>query len=153
MRPRHPRTLPSGPVARIAGALVALAAFAPDARAAAPQARSMQPDAPRGGTTVDPEMQRAAARILDSSRAPGGAIVVSDVRTGRILVWASRGEVDYVKEPVAPSASLFKVVTAAALLEGGHERGRCLSPTDRAERAAVPVASAGRPSSPPDLRR
>ena len=80
----------------------------------------MQSDAPRGATTLDPEMQRAASRILASSRAPGGAIVVSEVRTGRILVWASRGEVDYVKEPVAPSASLFKVVTAAALLEGGR---------------------------------
>ncbi len=58
--------------------------------------------------------------ILAASRAPGGAVVISDVRTGRILVWASRGPIDYVKEPVAPSASLFKVVTAAALLEGGR---------------------------------
>ncbi len=69
--------------------------------------------------TVDPALQAAAERILDQSRAPAAAIVMSDVRTGRILVWASRGAVDHVTAPVAPSASLFKVVTATALLEGG----------------------------------
>ncbi|WP_437595536.1 penicillin-binding transpeptidase domain-containing protein [Sorangium sp. So ce590] len=69
--------------------------------------------------TLDPELQRAAERLLARSGAPEGAIVASDVRTGRILVWASRGKRDYVATPLAPSASLFKIVTAAALLEGG----------------------------------
>ncbi|WP_437668953.1 penicillin-binding transpeptidase domain-containing protein [Sorangium sp. So ce131] len=69
--------------------------------------------------TLDPELQRAAERLLARSGAPEAAIVASDVRTGRILVWASRGERDYVATPLAPSASLFKLVTAAALLEGG----------------------------------
>jgi penicillin-binding protein A len=69
--------------------------------------------------TLDPNLQAAAERILSQSRAPAAAIVVSDVHTGRILVWASRGSVDQVTAPVAPSASLFKVVTATALLEGG----------------------------------
>ncbi|KYF72688.1 penicillin-binding transpeptidase domain-containing protein [Sorangium cellulosum] len=68
--------------------------------------------------TLDPELQRAAERLLARSGAPEGAIVASDVRTGRILVWASRGDRDYVATPLAPSASLFKIVTAAALLEG-----------------------------------
>ncbi|WP_437274447.1 penicillin-binding transpeptidase domain-containing protein [Sorangium sp. So ce375] len=67
--------------------------------------------------TLDPELQRAAERLLARSGAPEGAIVASDVRTGRILVWASRGDRDYVATPLAPSASLFKIVTAATLLE------------------------------------
>jgi cell division protein FtsI/penicillin-binding protein 2 len=70
--------------------------------------------------TLDPHLQRAAERLLAHSGAHEGAIVASDVRTGRILAWASRGERDYVAEPFAPSASLFKIATAAALLEGGR---------------------------------
>jgi cell division protein FtsI/penicillin-binding protein 2 len=70
--------------------------------------------------TLDPHLQRAAERLLAHSGAHEGAIVASDVRTGRILCWASRGERDYVAEPFAPSASLFKIATAAALLEGGR---------------------------------
>ena len=51
-----------------------------------------------------------------------GAIVASDVRTGRVLMaWASAGDRDFVAEPFAPSASLFKIVTSAALLEGGAQ--------------------------------
>ena len=70
--------------------------------------------------TLDPDLQRAAERLLARAGAPEGAIVASDVRTGRILAWASRGGRDFVSEPYAPSASLFKIVTAASLLEGGH---------------------------------
>ena len=69
--------------------------------------------------TLDPPLQRACERILTNSAAHEGAIVVSDVRTGRILAWAARGDRDYVSDAFAPSASLFKVVTASALLEGG----------------------------------
>ncbi len=69
--------------------------------------------------TLDPDLQRAAERLLARSGAVEGAIVASDVRTGRVLVWASRGGRDFVATPFAPSASLFKIVTASALLEGG----------------------------------
>ena len=68
-------------------------------------------------TTIDPQLQRAAERLLAHSGAHEGAIVAADVRTGRILAWASLGDRDYVVEPFAPAASLFKVVTASALLE------------------------------------
>lgn len=68
--------------------------------------------------SLDPAWQRTAERLLAQSGAPEAAIVASDIRTGRILVWASRGDKDYVTTPFAPSASLFKIVTAAALLEG-----------------------------------
>lgn len=70
-----------------------------------------------GKTTLDPEFQAKMLRILDESRAPGGAIVVSDVHTGRILAWASRGPGDWVKEASTSSASVFKIATTAALLE------------------------------------
>ncbi len=70
--------------------------------------------------TLDPHLQRAAEKLLARAGAHEAAIVASDVRTGRILVWASRGSRDFVSEPYAPSASLFKIVTAATLLEGGY---------------------------------
>jgi cell division protein FtsI/penicillin-binding protein 2 len=72
-------------------------------------------------TTVDPALQKIAQRLLAETKSHEAAVVLSDVRTGRVLVWASRGQEDkdYVREPFAPSASLFKVVTAAALLESG----------------------------------
>jgi penicillin-binding protein A len=76
-------------------------------------------DNKRARLSLDPELQRAAERLLARSGAREAAIVASDVRTGRILVWASRGDRDYVATPLAPSASLFKIITAAALLEGG----------------------------------
>lgn len=70
--------------------------------------------------TLDPRLQRTAEKLLARAGAPEGAIVASDVRTGRILAWASRGGRDFVSEPYAPSASLFKIVTAASLLDAGH---------------------------------
>jgi cell division protein FtsI/penicillin-binding protein 2 len=78
----------------------------------------------RGGSvrlTLDPDLQRGASGLLSRSRAKRGALVASDPRTGRVLAWASLGgDRDQVSEPTAPSASLFKVITAAALLESGR---------------------------------
>ena len=70
-----------------------------------------------GRTTLDADLQAKMLHLLDESRAPGGAIVVSDVRTGRILAWASRGPGDWVKEASTSSASVFKIATTAALLD------------------------------------
>ena len=70
------------------------------------------------GVTVDPALQAKVMRILEATKAPSGAIVMSDARTGRILAWASTGnEGDLVRQAHYPGASLFKVVTAATLLE------------------------------------
>ncbi len=84
----------------------------------------------RGGghkkLTLEPTLQATAERLLAKARPHEGAIVLSDVRTGKILAWASRGGGDVVATPMAPSASVFKVVTAAALLES-----RRVSPATR----------------------
>src|ERR1019366_9081180 len=53
-----------------------------------------------------------------------GAIVLMDVATGKLLVYASHVEKgpprDLCAEASAPSASVFKIVTAAALVEAAH---------------------------------
>jgi len=78
------------------------------------------PGGKKARLTLNPGLQKTAERLLAQSGAHEAAIVASDVRTGRILVWATRGDRDYVASPFAPSASLFKIVTASALLEGGR---------------------------------
>lgn len=99
---------------------------APHAAAHAPSepTKAAEPHPPKasqgslsGKTTLEPDFQAKVLKILDESRAPGGAIVVSDVRTGRVLAWATRGPGDWVKEAATPSASVFKIATTAALLE------------------------------------
>lgn len=72
--------------------------------------------------TLDAPLQRAAERLLTEAAPEGGAVVVLDTRTGRVLVWAERvprgkpaGTV--LLDTRAPAASVFKLVTTAALLE------------------------------------
>lgn len=89
--------------------------------------------------TLDPDLQRAATRILTNSSAHEGAIVASDVRTGRILAWATRGDRDYVVAPFAPSASLFKIVTTSALLESGRVNTATRECYEGGEHAIVPA--------------
>jgi cell division protein FtsI/penicillin-binding protein 2 len=72
-------------------------------------------------TTLDTELQRFAEALLRRYEVPDGAAVAINSRTGEVLVLAQHSErapgrmvalaVD------APAASMFKVVTAAALLE------------------------------------
>ncbi|HSY22409.1 MAG TPA: penicillin-binding transpeptidase domain-containing protein [Polyangiaceae bacterium] len=84
--------------------------------------------APAGGgtaaLTLDPELQLAATRILAAHHLPEAAVVLMDVATGRVLVYANHVEDgplrDLCAEASAPSASVFKIVTAAALVEDAH---------------------------------
>ncbi len=77
--------------------------------------------------TVEPTLQRFADDMFDSYRVPAGAAVILNSRTGRVLALSQRrGSARYAEipavalDPSPPAASLFKIVTAAALLEKGN---------------------------------
>jgi penicillin-binding protein A len=76
--------------------------------------------------TLDPALQREAESLLARARAPMGAIVVMSV-DGRILALAGRrgdSSAPQLATTVwAPAASIFKLVTAAALVDAGVRRG------------------------------
>jgi penicillin-binding protein A len=82
--------------------------------------------------TLDPELQKLAQKLLDESRAPRAAIVAM-TPDGRILAFAGRrteepkGGKQGTSDPTlvtsvwAPAASIFKLVTASALLSHGYD--------------------------------
>ncbi|HLV68789.1 MAG TPA: penicillin-binding transpeptidase domain-containing protein [Polyangiaceae bacterium] len=73
--------------------------------------------------TLDPTLQAAAKRLIVQARPEEGAIVVVDVRTGALLAWAERRDRavrDVAGAARAPAASVFKLVTTAALFEHGR---------------------------------
>ncbi len=72
--------------------------------------------------TLDPALQKSAARLLQRARPIEGAITMIHARTGRVLVFAeqtkkgaSAGSVLLASRQ--PAASVFKLVTTTALLE------------------------------------
>lgn len=71
--------------------------------------------------TVDPALQRIAAGVMAMHHVPEAAVVLMDTATGKILVYASHLEKgparDLCVEATAPAASVFKVITASALVE------------------------------------
>jgi cell division protein FtsI/penicillin-binding protein 2 len=74
--------------------------------------------------TLDPRLQARLERTLATYLVPWGATVLLEPATGRILALAehSRAEPsrrDVARAAMAPAASIFKIVTAAALLEQG----------------------------------
>lgn len=73
--------------------------------------------------SVDARLQASAERWLRTAAPHEGAVVMSDVRTGRVLAWASLGGGDRVGAAFAPSASLFKLATVSALLDSGRATG------------------------------
>ena len=74
--------------------------------------------------TLDPDLQKTALQLMGAHRMPEAAIVVMDVATGHLLAYASHVEGgpprDLCVEATAPSASVFKIVTATALVEMAH---------------------------------
>jgi cell division protein FtsI/penicillin-binding protein 2 len=80
--------------------------------------------------TLDPRLQAAAEQVLARARAPRGAVVVTS-RDGKVLALAGRrtadpkGGPDGIVDPSlaldawAPAASIFKVVSTAAMVEAG----------------------------------
>ncbi len=73
--------------------------------------------------SVDERLQASAERWLRTAAPHEGAIVMSDVKTGRILAWASIGGGDRVGSAFAPLASVFKLATVSALLDSGRVTG------------------------------
>ena len=71
--------------------------------------------------TLDPVVQRAAEDEMKKYRVPEAGVVVMDVKTGNLIAYASyvnQGEkFDVNARAEAPAASVFKVVTASALVE------------------------------------
>jgi cell division protein FtsI/penicillin-binding protein 2 len=71
--------------------------------------------------TLDPDVQATASAIMERYRLPETGAVLMDVKTGRILVYASHvaegKPFDVNVRATAPAASVFKVVTSAALIE------------------------------------
>ncbi|MCA9540775.1 MAG: hypothetical protein KC620_17870, partial [Myxococcales bacterium] len=88
--------------------------------------------------TLDPELQATATRMLTRGKVPFGAVVVVDVKTGDVLAMADRYDEQHAIAPkldpkgpphlalraLAPAASVFKMVTAAALIESGVSPSR-----------------------------
>jgi cell division protein FtsI/penicillin-binding protein 2 len=75
-------------------------------------------------TTLRPDLQAAAQNLLRDYDVPAGAIVVMEPGTGRVLAMAGhtasrKHGPELAAIPLAPAASIFKVVTGAALLEKG----------------------------------
>ncbi|MGE0322752.1 MAG: penicillin-binding transpeptidase domain-containing protein [Polyangiaceae bacterium] len=75
--------------------------------------------------TLDPRVQQGAERLLRRAHPVRGAIILTDIRTGKVIAVADAshdkpadGRVAFAF--AAPTASLFKMVTAAALLEHAH---------------------------------
>jgi len=69
--------------------------------------------------TIDARLQKIAVATLKQHKLPEASIVMMDPDTGAILAYASRSEHprDLAIEATAPSASVFKLVTASALVE------------------------------------
>ncbi|MCU0687993.1 MAG: penicillin-binding transpeptidase domain-containing protein [Polyangiaceae bacterium] len=110
--------------------------------------------------TLDPALQRQADRLLRGYEVPEIAVVMADMK-GRVLVWSSRRERgqggDLCADASAPAASVFKIATAAALVEraglgpdtrqcywGGDHRIEAahLADDPRKDRSCVSLASA-----------
>ena len=84
------------------------------------------PDGGRVELTLDPAMQARAERLLREHDAPYAAAVMLSVDDGRVLALAGRAKndpqqsvADLTLKPWAPAASIFKLVTATALVERG----------------------------------
>lgn len=94
---------------------------------AAPSAPSERPV--RGASTLDPQLEQAAERLLRTAKPVEGAIVAIEPRTGRVLAFealtSSGNGLASLTRARLPAASLFKIVTAAALFEN-----TTLSPQD-----------------------
>jgi cell division protein FtsI/penicillin-binding protein 2 len=78
----------------------------------------------RAVLTIDPRLQARLERSLATYQVPWGATVMLEAGTGRVLALAEHSKAEpgrrgIALSAIAPAASIFKIVTAAALLERG----------------------------------
>jgi cell division protein FtsI/penicillin-binding protein 2 len=78
--------------------------------------------------TIDPRLQARLEKTLASYAVPWGATVLLEPGTGRVLAMAEHSDAEPQRKGIAtaafaPAASVFKIVTAAALLEQGVRPG------------------------------
>lgn len=92
------------------------------------------PDRHLARLTVNASLQRAAEQVMAMHHIPEAAVVLMDVASGKVLVYASRIEEgphrDLCVEATAPAASVFKVVTGSSLVENaglGPDQRECFS--------------------------
>ncbi|MCA9564014.1 MAG: hypothetical protein KC561_11020 [Myxococcales bacterium] len=89
--------------------------------------------------TIDPALQEHLEQTVHRYEEPAEAVVAVEPSTGRILAWVGdHSDVSPVDDPAASAypfaASVFKVVTATALLESGEvnpELVHCVPPSHR----------------------
>jgi cell division protein FtsI/penicillin-binding protein 2 len=84
--------------------------------------------------TVDPILEAVAWEVMASRHIPECSIVLLDPKSGEVLVYASHQEQgplrDLPTEARAPAASVFKIVTASALVDDaglGPDTRQCYS--------------------------
>jgi penicillin-binding protein A len=75
-------------------------------------------DGKQARLTVQPKLQKSMEKLLRTFKPMGAAVVALDPKTGKVLAIAEIGE-GAVTKPAYPAASIFKIVTGAALLEKG----------------------------------
>jgi cell division protein FtsI/penicillin-binding protein 2 len=87
-------------------------------------------DGGRAELTLDPRMQEATDEVLRVFQIPYAGAVVLSIPDGRVLAMVGRSAADprlgaeeLALRPWAPAASVFKVVSAAALVEAGGLTG------------------------------
>jgi cell division protein FtsI/penicillin-binding protein 2 len=87
--------------------------------------------APIGGAkavlTLDPRLQERLGKYLAAHRVPWGAAVLLEPESGRVLALAEHSRAEpgaqgLAFRALAPAASIFKIVTSAALLQHGVEK-------------------------------
>ena len=81
-----------------------------------------------GGLTaelsLDIDLQEHAAGVLEQYGVPFGSLVALDPSSGRVLAYVSHstanpGAPDLALDPTPPAASVFKVISASALIDAG----------------------------------